>query len=59
MQGFFIYGWIDARVPRKIMGGLYEKLKKDVFKGQTFKVRTLNDKGERLVKEVKSDQGEK
>ena len=37
---------------QKIMAGLYEKLKKDVFKGQTFKVRAQNDKRERFVKEV-------
>ena len=36
----------------KVMAGLYSKLKSDVFKGQSFKVRAKNEKGERFVKVV-------
>ncbi|MEP3476111.1 MAG: hypothetical protein ABJN57_07830 [Hyphomicrobiales bacterium] len=32
--------------------GIYTKLKSDVFKGQTFKVRAQNTEGKRVVTEV-------
>lgn len=43
---------IDVLGDEKIMQSLYAKLKGDVFKGQTFKVRAQNKEGQRLVQEV-------
>jgi len=43
---------IDILGDEKIMQSLYAKLKGDVFKGQTFKVRAQNKEGQRVVTEV-------
>ncbi len=43
---------IDVLGDEKIMQSLYAKLKGDVFKGQTFKVRAQDKKGQRVVTEV-------
>lgn len=43
---------IDVLGDEKIMQSLYAKLKGDVFKGQTFKVRAQNKEGQRVVTEV-------
>lgn len=43
---------IDVLGDEKIMQSLYAKLKGDVFKGQTFKVRAQNKEGKRVVTEV-------
>ena len=45
---------IDVLGDEKIMQSLYVKLKGDVFKGQTFKVRAQNKEGQRVVTEVKA-----
>lgn len=43
---------IEILGDQKIMQGLYTKLKDDVFKGQTFKVRAQGEDGKRIIREV-------
>jgi len=43
---------IDIIGDQTIMQGLYAKLKDDVFKGQTFKVRAQDKDGKKLVREM-------
>lgn len=46
---------IDILGDEKIMQSLYAKLKGDVFKGQTFKVRAQNKEGQRVVTEIQGE----
>jgi len=49
---------IDIIGDQTIMQGLYAKLKNDVFKGQTFKVRAQDKGGKKAVREMSGGETE-